>query len=84
MERVFLSAEARSQFDALPRRIQARTVNLFERLEAWPNVSGVRALRGQLAGSYRLRTGDYRLQFRVQGERVIVEKIGHRDRFYED
>ena len=59
-------------------------LTLFERLEAWPNVSGVKALRGQLAGSYRLRTGDYRLQFRVVGESVRVEKIGHRDGFYED
>ena len=44
----------------------------------------MKALRGQLAGSFRLRTGDYRLQFRVEGEQIIVEKIGHRDRFYED
>jgi mRNA-degrading endonuclease RelE of RelBE toxin-antitoxin system len=29
-----------------------------------------------------MRTGDFRLQFRVEGETVIVEKIGHRDRFY--
>jgi mRNA-degrading endonuclease RelE of RelBE toxin-antitoxin system len=36
-----------------------------------------------MAGRYRLRTGDYRLQFRVQGLTVIVEKIGHRNRFYE-
>ena len=39
---------------------------------------------GGLAGSYRLRTGDYRLQFHVEGETVFVEKIGHRDGFYED
>jgi mRNA-degrading endonuclease RelE of RelBE toxin-antitoxin system len=84
MERVVLSLEAQSQFNDLPRTIQARMLNLFERLEVWPNVSGVKALRGQLAGSYRLRTGAYRLQFRVESERVLVEKIGHRDRFYED
>ena len=39
---------------------------------------------GRLAGYYRLRTGDYRLQFHVEGETVLVEKIGHRDGFYED
>jgi mRNA-degrading endonuclease RelE of RelBE toxin-antitoxin system len=37
-----------------------------------------------LAGRFRLRTGDYRVQFRVDGEKIIVEKIGHRDRFYEE
>jgi hypothetical protein len=60
-------------------------------------VSGIKWLAGQLAGKGRLRTGDYRLQFHVEtksitdestGEKievteVIVEKIGHRDGFYE-
>ncbi len=32
----------------------------------------------------RVRTGDYRVQFRAEGESIIVEKIGHRDGFYED
>ena len=35
-----------------------------------------------LAGRYRLRTGDYRIQFQVVGDLVTVEKIGHRDGFY--
>jgi len=47
-------------------------------------VSGAKPLRGELAGLRRIRTGDYRVLFRVQGERVLVERIGHRDRFYED
>jgi mRNA-degrading endonuclease RelE of RelBE toxin-antitoxin system len=46
-------------------------------------VSGVKALRGDLAGCFRLRTGDYRVQFRVAGETIIIEKVGHRDGFYE-
>jgi len=47
-------------------------------------VSGAKALRGRLAGLYRIRTGDYRLLFRVEGERIVIERAGHRDRFYED
>jgi hypothetical protein len=31
-----------------------------------------------------MRTGDYRLRFRVQGETIIVDKSGHRSEFYED
>ncbi len=84
MERVVLAPEAQRQFDALPRPIQARMMHLFERLRAWPDISGAKALRGSLAGRFRLRTGDYRLQFRPEGERIVVEKLGHRDRFYED
>ncbi len=55
-----------------------------ERLEHWPEMSGAKPLREDLAGWYRLRTGDYRLRFRVQGETIIVDKIGHRREFYED
>jgi mRNA-degrading endonuclease RelE of RelBE toxin-antitoxin system len=67
----------------LPLAIHSRVVLLLERLAIWPTVSGAKPLSGPLAGRYRLRTGDYRLQFRVEGQTVIVEKIGHRDRFYE-
>jgi mRNA-degrading endonuclease RelE of RelBE toxin-antitoxin system len=36
------------------------------------------------AGWCRLRTGDYRVRFQVEGENVVVDKIGHRREFYED
>jgi len=84
MATVVLTAEAARQFDQLPRTIRARLNRLRERLEDWPEVSGAKPLTGDLAGWYRLRTGDYRLRFRVVGERILVDKIGHRREFYED
>lgn len=83
MSRVVLTAEARQQAAELPRPIKARVLKLLERLERWPDVSGPKPLAGSLGGRFRMRTGDYRLQFRIEGRKVIVEKIGHRDRFYE-
>ena len=56
---------------------------MLERLEKWPDVSGAKPLRGNLAGRYRLRTGDFRMQFQVVNNIVIIEQIGHRDGFYE-
>ena len=84
MTTVFITPVAAEQLDGLPNLIHARVTKLLERLAKWPEVSGVKPLTGKLAGHYRVRTGDYRLQFRVEGDRVIVEKVGHRDRFYED
>ena len=84
MARVSVMPEAAAQFNALPRPIQARIVHLFDRLRQWPQVSGAKPLRGSLLGRYRLRTGDYRVQFRVEGDEVRIEKIGHRGRFYEE
>lgn len=80
---VNLTAAAVGQFDQLPRPIRGRMLRLFERLEDWPDVSGAKPLTGDLAGCWRMRTGDYRRQFRVAGETVFVETIGHRDRFYD-
>jgi mRNA-degrading endonuclease RelE of RelBE toxin-antitoxin system len=84
MATVTITAEALKQADRLPASVQARLRRVVLRLADWPNVSGVKPLSGRLAGRYRIRTGDYRMQFHVQGECIIVEKIGHRDGFYED
>lgn len=83
MAKVTLELEAAEQLGKLPERIKSRVANIFQRLGNWPEVSGAKPLRGELAGHYRIRTGDYRLQFRVVGDEVIIERIGHRDRFYE-
>lgn len=83
MAKARLTREAAEGLDELPLVIHSRVLSLLERLERWPAVSGARPLTGRLAGHYRLRTGDYRVQFRVEGQTIVVEKIGHRDRFYE-
>jgi len=84
MANVILTEQAQREFDDLGRTIHIRVLDILERLEKWPNLSGAKPLRGRLAGRFRIRTGDYRVQFRVESDRVVVEKIGHRDGFYED
>jgi mRNA-degrading endonuclease RelE of RelBE toxin-antitoxin system len=84
MANVELTPEAARQKDQLPRVIRVRIIKLIERLRNWPHVSGAKPLSGELAGHWRMRTGDYRLQFHVEGESVVIEKVGHRDGFYED
>lgn len=94
MAMVLLTPEAQSQFSALPKAVRARLTKVFMRMADWPDVSGAKPLRGDLAGHYRVRTGDYRVQFRVksiqvtngtsQPDTVLVEKVGHRDGFYDE
>ena len=98
MATVLLTVEAQKQIDKLPMTIQARMWRIVRRLENWPDVSGAKPLSGELAGCYRIRTGDYRLQFSIETERVeiedtkeekaeyvvLIEKVGHRDGFYGD
>ena len=82
MAEVFVTDEVYKQLTELPRVIRPRIARIFKRLEQWPDVSGAKALTRNLAGRFRMRTGDYRVQFFIDGERVIVEKVGHRDGFY--
>jgi len=84
MANVVLTPAAAQQLEALNNPIHGRVLKLLVRLEHWPNVSGAKPLAGELAGRYRLRTGDYRVQFQVSGNKVTMEKIGHRDGFYEE
>jgi mRNA interferase RelE/StbE len=80
---VVLTESAAQDLEALTEPIHARVLRILERLARWPDVSGARRLSGELAGRWRIRTGDYRVQFRVEGRRIVVETIGHRDRFYD-
>jgi mRNA-degrading endonuclease RelE of RelBE toxin-antitoxin system len=84
MMQVGLTAEAIEQYGELPRSIQPRVDKIILRLAKWPNVSGAKPLTAGLAGSFRIRTGDYRIVFRVSGEKVTVWKIGDRKDVYLD
>jgi mRNA interferase RelE/StbE len=84
MATVTITPEAFRQAERLPAAIRGRLRGLVLRLANWPEVSGAKPLSGNLAGHYRIRTGDYRVQFFVEGDAVIVEKVGHRDGFYEE
>jgi mRNA-degrading endonuclease RelE of RelBE toxin-antitoxin system len=81
---VEITQEAYEQAQELQEPIYSRVMAVVERLKDWPQVSGAKPLRGGLAGHYRVRTGAYRVQFRVTGNALVVEKIGHRDGFYEE
>lgn len=81
---VEITPEAYEQAQELNEPLYSRVMAIVERLGNWPAVSGAKPLRHGRAGHFRVRTGDYRVQFRVEGRRIIVEQIGHRDGFYED
>ena len=92
---VVLTPAAQHEFDALPKAVRARIEGVLRRLERWPEVSGAKPLSGDLAGRWRVRTGDYRVQFHVESgqpahgdesaapDKLRIEKIGHRDGFYD-
>ena len=83
MAEVEITPAALAQFEKVPLQVQKRIRDVFQRLSRWPVVSGAKPLRGELAGSFRIRTGDYRIVFRVRGDLVTVWKIGDRRDVYD-
>ena len=83
MATVVITPAAQVEADATPVVIQRRIAPVIERLQKWPTVSGAKPLRGDLQGSFRIRTGDYRVVFRVAGETVTIWKVGYRGAVYD-
>ena len=75
--------DAVADIDELPGAMQARVMTVVERLEHWPQVSGAKALTRNWRGHSRIRTGDYRVVFRVLPDRIVVVKVAHRKEVYE-
>lgn len=75
--------EARQQVDDLECTIEARVLKVAKRLELWPEVSGIEHLHHLWAGHYRIRTGDYRVIFAIEGDVVWIVRIMHRSEDYE-
>lgn len=85
MKRVTITPEALAELNLVPRVIRPRIENVIARLARWPDISGVKALRGNRTGEYRIRTGDYRVIFIIiLPDEVRIVKIGNRRDVYED
>jgi mRNA-degrading endonuclease RelE of RelBE toxin-antitoxin system len=82
--KVLISEAVYKELVNMPTIIVARMRGIFERLKTWPAVSGAKPLRHGLKGHYRVRTGKYRVVFRVEGDTVKVLRIDHREDVYED
>jgi mRNA interferase RelE/StbE len=85
MVEVRLTVEAQSQIAALPTVIQARIQLLVQRLARWPQVSGVKPLRAELRGAFRVRTGDFRVLFTVDEHigRLTIFRVANRRDVYD-
>ncbi len=83
--RVEVAPEAGTQLAKLRRPIQTRVRNVIARLGQWPEVSGVKWLTGDWKGFARIRTGDYRVVFKLASDDVLeVVRIADRQDVYAD
>ena len=70
--RVELIADAEADLAALPAKVQRQIVRKLESLAANPTPPGVKALQGTKERTYRIRSGDYRIVYRIEAARLVV------------
>lgn len=80
---VEFSTSAQREFKALERAVQRRIATHIDELARNPIPSGARKVQGA-PDHYRIRIGDYRVIYRIDGKRltVLILKIGHRREVY--
>ena len=65
----------------LPKSIAGQIIRKITRLEGGL-VGNIKRLREADFG-YRLRMGDYRILFDLEGDTIVIQKIAHRKEVYE-
>jgi mRNA interferase RelE/StbE len=81
MYEVILSAEAQEVYTSAEQSLAKKIARCLEQLEKNPSFHpNIKALKGDLAGYYRYRVGDYRVFYQIDeaNNQVIVNTILYR------
>ncbi|HEY5932735.1 MAG TPA: type II toxin-antitoxin system RelE/ParE family toxin [Nitrospira sp.] len=79
--RLVYTHRAVKDLDALDTSVKRRIGNTLQRYEQHP-LSHAEPLKQSELGSYRFRIGDYRVVFDLEGEQIVVLRVGHRRDIY--
>jgi mRNA-degrading endonuclease RelE of RelBE toxin-antitoxin system len=82
--KVELTERAAEDLEDLQPTQHALVQQVFVRLAAWPEVTGAKPMRRELKGHFRIRTGDWRVIFKVTASAVVVTRIANRSEVYEE
>jgi mRNA interferase RelE/StbE len=80
----YLQSVVEVDIPALPKSARERIRTEIERKLSTHPIEFGKPLQYSLKGCRRLRVGDYRVVFRIEGDCVVIVKIGHRKEVYED
>lgn len=81
---VSLEAKAKKQLAKLSDHELTRVVAALDALASDPRPAGVKKLKGEHSGLYRIRVGDIRILYRVNDRILLVEvwELGKRAKVY--
>ena len=74
---VQLAQSAAGDLDGIPDRLRSQIVEAIKSLadNLVPTGSGVKKLKGFKPPLYRLRSGDYRVLYRIQSSAILIMRI---------
>jgi len=80
---VFLTKSAKDDIDRLDTVIQKRLGKKLVQITSLADVNSVaNILSGNLEGVYRIRIGDYRILFDLEGDEICILRVQHRKDVY--
>jgi len=81
MRDILLTRRALKDLNNIEKGIQNRILTKLREYERDPFKYG-RKLTSPKIGTYRFRIGDYRIIFDIDGENIVILRIGHRKDVY--
>lgn len=69
---------------ALPKKDLKKIARRIDALADDPRPSGAKLLKGSLSGHYLIRSGDYRIVYKIENKIlvIVIVSIGHRKEIY--
>jgi mRNA interferase RelE/StbE len=79
--RIEYGSTALNDLNSLGEKVRTQVLRKIERLKSGLHGNIKHLRRADVA--YRLRTGDYRILFDVEGDVIVIRRIGHRKNVYD-
>lgn len=86
MYEIVINRQAQNFFEEASASLQKKLDRCFDTLKITPRYHpNIKLLKGELAGYYRYRVGDYRVIYSINEEKkqIIVIVVAHRRQVYE-
>lgn len=79
MNALDITKKAHRQLEKLPKTDNAAIREALKVLKKWPNCDGVKYIVNSKPRQYRLRIGDYRAFFTVNGDTITITEVKKRN-----
>ena len=80
--RIAIANSARKELERIPPEQQRRIADAIDQLRDNPRHRGIKKLHGRHGDTFRVRAGNFRILFEIEGETVAILKIADRKDAY--